>query len=230
MSQDYIERIKENVLQGRRNKEDEGIDEGYEGQPAVYELVNEALNEGVGLTKILDALNEGMRQVGEKYESGEYFIPDMLASAEAVGAAMEVLEPQMAKDGTMEQKGKVIMATVEKDIHDIGKNLVTIMLRGAGFNVVDLGINVPAQRIVEAVQQEKANLVGLSALLDTTMPFMQSVVEELENNNLRPEVKVMIGGAPISAEFADKIGADGYGEDAFAAVRLAEKLSQKGGN
>lgn len=230
MSQDYIERIKENVLQGRRNKEDEGIDEGYEGQPAVYELVNEALNEGVGLTKILDALNEGMRQVGEKYESGEYFIPDMLASAEAVGAAMEVLEPQMAKDGTMEQKGKVIMATVEKDIHDIGKNLVTIMLRGAGFNVVDLGINVPAQRIVEAVQQEKANLVGLSALLDTTMPFMQSVIEELEDNNLRPEVKVMIGGAPISAEFADKIGADGYGEDAFAAVRLAEKLSQKGGN
>ncbi len=229
MSEDYIEKIVSNVLQGRRDKDDEGIDEGFEGQPGVTELVEEALEQGMDVEKILaEGLSRGMELVGEKYETGEYFIPDMLSSAEAVGAAMEIMEPHLVKKGSKEGKGKVIMATVEKDIHDIGKNLVSIMLKGAGFAVVDLGINVPASRIADEVEKEEAGLIGLSALLDTTMPLMAKTIKELESRNLRDKVKVIIGGAPTSDQFAQEIGADAYGADAFAAVTLAEKLMVRG--
>ena len=229
MSEDYIEKIVSNVLQGRRDKDDEGIDEGFEGQPGVTELVEEALEQGMDVEKILaEGLSRGMDLVGEKYETGEYFIPDMLSSAEAVGAAMEIMEPHLVKKGSKEGKGKVIMATVEKDIHDIGKNLVSIMLKGAGFAVVDLGINVPASRIADEVEKEEAGLIGLSALLDTTMPLMAKTIKELESRNLRDKVKVIIGGAPTSDQFAQEIGADAYGADAFAAVTLAEKLMVRG--
>ncbi len=231
MSAEIIDRIVENVLQGRRDSEDEGVDEGYYGQPGVTELVKEALEKEVPLEKILsDGLSRGMTMVGQKYETGEYFIPDMLAAAEAVAAAMEVLEPQLLESGRQEDRGKVLIATVEKDQHDIGKNLVCIMLRGAGFSVVDLGINVPAKRIAEAAASEKAGLVGLSALLDTTMPYMRSTIEELEKSNLRDRVKVMIGGAPTSESFAREIGADAHGKDAFAAVKIAEKFLPGEGN
>ena len=225
MSDKIIEQIVENVLQGRRDKNDEGIDEGYEGTPGVTELVEEALNQGIPVEKVLgEGLSHGMTLVGEKYESGEYFIPDMLAAAEAVGAAMEIMEPHLVKEGGQGNKGKIVMATVEKDQHDIGKNLVTIMLKGAGYSVVDLGVNVPASRIAEVVEQEKAGLLGLSALLDTTMPFMKQTIEELKKKDLKGKVPVMIGGAPTNEDFAREIGADAHGKDAFAAVKLAEKL------
>jgi 5-methyltetrahydrofolate--homocysteine methyltransferase len=225
MKKDLIESIVENVLQGRRNKSDEGIEEGAVGQPGVAELVKDALDSGIGTNVILlDGLSRGMGLVGEKYESGEYFIPDMLTAAEAVEAGMAVMEPYIIKNGESGGKGKIIMATVEKDLHDIGKNLVCIMLRGAGFTVVDLGIDVPAARITEVAEEEGAGVVGLSALLNTTMINMGEVVKELEAKGLRDRVKVLIGGAPTSEDFAREIGADGYGKDAFAAIREAEKL------
>ncbi|MGM0688304.1 MAG: cobalamin B12-binding domain-containing protein [Bacillota bacterium] len=225
MSKELIEKIVENVLQGRRNKDDEGIEEGMVGDPGVAELVEEALNSGLGTNDILlKGLSRGMELVGQKYETGEYFIPDMLTAAEAVEAGMAVMEPYLVKDGTSGAKGKIVMATVEKDLHDIGKNLVSIMLKGAGFTVIDLGIDVPAARIVEAAEEEGAGLVGLSALLNTTMANMGDVVRELEQKGLRDQVKVMIGGAPTSDDFAKEIGADSYGKDAFAAIREAEKL------
>lgn len=227
MSEEIIKRIVENVLQGRRNKNDEGIEDGTVGQDGVAELVKEALDKGIDANKILlDGLSKGMEMVGEKYESGEYFIPDMLTAAEAVEAGMTVMEPHLVKDGESGAKGKIVMATVEKDLHDIGKNLVCIMLRGAGYSVTDLGIDVPAARIVEAAEEEGAGLIGLSALLNTTMVNMGKVVEELENRGIRDRVKVIIGGAPTSEDFARDIGADSYGKDAFAAIREAEKLLQ----
>lgn len=225
MSKDLIDQIVNNVLQGRRNKEDEGIEEGMAGDPGVAELVQEALDNGIDTNEILlNGLSKGMEMVGEKYETGEYFIPDMLTAAEAVEEGMKVMEPHLVKGEGGSGKGKVIMATVEKDLHDIGKNLVAIMLKGAGFTVVDLGIDVPAARIVEAAEEEGAGLVGLSALLNTTMSNMGDVVKELEKKGMRDQVKVLIGGAPTSQDFAEEIGADSYGKDAFAAIKEAEKL------
>ncbi len=225
MSKDLIDQIVDNVLQGRRNKEDEGIEEGMAGDPGVAELVQEALDSGIDTNEILlKGLSKGMEMVGEKYETGEYFIPDMLTAAEAVEEGMKVMEPHLVKGEGGSGKGKVIMATVEKDLHDIGKNLVAIMLKGAGFTVVDLGIDVPAARIVEAAEEEGAGLVGLSALLNTTMSNMGDVVKELEKKGMRDQVKVLIGGAPTSQDFAEEIGADSYGKDAFAAIKEAEKL------
>jgi len=225
MKKDLIESIVENVLQGRRNKNDEGIEEGAVGKPGVAELVKDALDGGIGTNEILlDGLSRGMGLVGEKYESGEYFIPDMLTAAEAVEAGMAVMEPYIIKNGESGGKGKIIMATVENDLHDIGKNLVCIMLRGAGFTVVDLGIDVPAARIAEAAEEEGAGVVGLSALLNTTMVNMGEVVKQLEAKGLRDRVKVLIGGAPTSEDFAREIGADSYGKDAFAAIREAKKF------
>jgi 5-methyltetrahydrofolate--homocysteine methyltransferase len=230
MSNDLIKSIVENVLQGRRNEGDEGIEDDAVGQPGVAELVKEALDSGIDpQTILLEGLSRGMEEVGEKYESGEYFIPDMLTAAEAVEAGMAVMEPHLVKNGKNSSKGKVVMATVEKDLHDIGKNLVCIMLRGAGFTVVDLGIDVPASRIVEAVEEEKAGMVGLSALLNTTMVNMGEVVKQLEQKGIREQVKVIIGGAPTSEDFAREIGADSYGKDAFAAIREAEKFFNTGG-
>lgn len=231
MKEKLIESIVENVLQGRRNEEDEGIEEDYTGKPGVAELTQQALDNGIDTdTILLDGLSKGMELVGQKYETGEYFIPDMLSAAEAVEAGMEVMEPHLAGKGESEGKGKVVMATVEKDLHDIGKNLVCIMLKGAGFSVVDLGIDVPSARIVEVVEEEKAGLIGLSALLNTTMVNMEDVVKELEKKGIRDKVKVIIGGAPTSEDFAKEIGADGYGKDAFAAIRVAEQLLKTGGD
>jgi 5-methyltetrahydrofolate--homocysteine methyltransferase len=225
LAEQLIEQIVANVLQGRRSKDDEGIEEGERGQPGVAELVEQALNEGVEADALLiKGLSRGMTLVGEKYETGEYYIPDMLAAAEAVEAGMQIMEPYLAQHGKRGGRGKVVMATVEGDLHDIGKNLVCIMLKGVGFTVIDLGIDVTARRIAEVVEAEQASMVGLSALLNTTMQQMHNTIEELEKKNLRNSVKVIIGGAPTSEQFAGQIGADGYGKDAFAAIRLAEQL------
>ncbi|OPL09326.1 MAG: hypothetical protein AVO34_13625 [Firmicutes bacterium ML8_F2] len=204
------------------------MEEDYTGEPGVAELVEEALKNGVPTDKILlDGLSAGMEKVGQKYETGEYFIPDMLAAAEAVEAGMTIMEPYLIKEGVAEGKGRVVMATVEKDLHDIGKNLVSIMLKGAGFTVIDLGVDVPADRIVEVAEEEGAGLVGLSALLNTTMAGMEKVIARLEQKGLRDKIKVMIGGAPTSEDFAREIGADAYGKDAFAAIREAKTLLNK---
>jgi len=230
LKEELIEGIVQNVLQGRRNQDDEGIEEGTVGQPGVAELVQEALDNGIDTnTILLEGLSRGMEMVGQKYETGEYFIPDMLTAAEAVEAGMEVMEPHLLGEEAGAGKGTIIMATVEKDLHDIGKNLVCIMLKGAGYNVVDLGIDVPSERVVEAAEEEKADLIGLSALLNTTMVNMGKVIEALDKKDLRDKVKVIIGGAPTSEDFAQEIGADGYGKDAFAAIREADKLMKTGG-
>jgi len=225
MPEDIINLIQENVIQGRTTRDDEGIDEGIVGQPGVTELVERALASGLSIKDIITkGLSGGMNIVGQKFEAGEYFIPDMLASAQAVGAAMEILEPYLAGSG-VNAKGKIIVATVKHDLHDIGKNIVSVLLRGAGYTVKDLGNNVDIQAIVDAVREEKPQFLGLSALLTSTMTSMADVIKMLEENGLRDQVKIVVGGAPVSEEFAKSIGADGYGADGFQAVSVVEALN-----
>lgn len=225
MQEDVISLIKENVIQGRITKDDEGMDEGMVGQPGVTELVEQALASGVHIRDVISkGLSGGMNIVGQKFEAGEYFIPDMLASAEAVGAAMQILQPRLAASG-IKAKGTIVVATVKDDLHDIGKNIVSMLLRGAGYIVKDLGNNIDAQVIVDAVREEKPQFLGLSALLTSTMARMADVIQMLEESGLRKQVKVIVGGAPVSEEFAQSIGADGYGADGFQAVAVVEALA-----
>ena len=225
MTENLIDSIRENVIQGRVTRDDEGLEEGMVGEPAVIELIEEALAKKLNVKQIIsEGLTSGMNMVGQKYETGEYFIPDMLASAEAVGAAMEILEPHLAQSG-IKPKGKILIATVKGDLHDIGKNIVSILLRGAGYTVKDLGNDVDYQTIADAVREEKPVFLALSALLTSTMANMESIIEVLADNGLRDKVKVIIGGAPVSEEFAQRIGADGYGADGFQAIAIVESLN-----
>ncbi len=225
MSENIIELIKENVIQGRITRDDEGIEEDMAGQPGGTELVEEALASGVDVSEIINkGLTASMQVVGQKFETGEYFIPDMLASAEAVGAAMEILKPHLEKSG-IKPKGKILMATVKGDMHDIGKNIVSILLRGAGYMVKDIGNNVEAKDIVKAVREEKPDYLGLSALLTSTMVSMEDIIKALEESGLRDKVKIIIGGAPVSEEYAKEIGADGYGADGFQGVSVIETMN-----
>ena len=227
MPQNLIDLIRENIIQGRVTQEDEGLEDGMVGQPGAIELTSEALAQNMDVKTIIsEGLTKGMDIVGQKYEDGEYFIPDMLASAEAVGAAMEILEPHLARSG-IKSKGKIIMATVKGDLHDIGKNIVSILLRGAGYTVKDLGNDIEPQSIVEATLEEKPGFVGLSALLTSTMINMEETIRALSDRGIRDKVKVIIGGAPVSEEFAKRIGADGYGADGFKAVALVDSLSMR---
>ena len=227
MREEIIKAIRENVIQGRLNQDDEGLDGEMVGQPGVTELINQALASDIGIDEIInDGLTGGMEVVGQKFEAGEYYIPDMLASAEAVGAAMELLEPHLESKG-IKSKGKVIVATVEGDLHDIGKNIVSILLRGAGYTVKDLGNDITTQAIVDAVREEQPQFLGLSALLTSTMVHMGDTIQALTENGLRDKVKVIVGGAPVSAEFAESIGADGYGADGFQALSIVESLSSE---
>ena len=220
--QDIIKEIAFNIIQGRVEAEDEGFDEGLEGKPAVTELVQEALREEVNPKAIvLNGLTAAMETVGAKFERGEYLIPDMLASAECVGAAMDILGPHLSGAG-VESKGKFVISTVAGDLHDIGKNIVAIMLKGAGYEVIDLGTDVSAERVVEAVAQNQAPFLGLSALLTTTMRVMKDVIGQLETAGLRDKVKVMIGGAPTSQAYAEEIGADAHCKDAFQAIDMLQ--------
>ncbi|MFC1892455.1 B12-binding domain-containing protein [Chloroflexota bacterium] len=225
MTEDIINRIRENVIQGRLTQDNEGMDEDLVGQPGVSELIDQALALGISIKDIIDeGLTKSMEIVGQKFAAGEYYIPDMLASAEAVGAAMQKLEPHIAKSG-FQPKDKVIVATVEGDLHDIGKNIVSILLQGAGYTVKDLGNDITAQTIVDAVRKEKPQFLGLSALLTSTMIRMGEIIQALEQSGLRDNVKVIVGGAPVTEEFAKSIGADGYGADGFQAVAFVESLS-----
>jgi 5-methyltetrahydrofolate--homocysteine methyltransferase len=224
-SNTLIEQVRLNVIQGRVTRDDEGFDEGFDGQPGTVELIEEGLKNDVDVKSlVLDGLTSGMNVVGENFEKGKYLIPDMLASAEAVGAAMDILAPYLEKSG-VESKGKIIMATVKGDLHDIGKNIVSIMLKGAGFNIIDLGTDVPTEAIIESAKQHKPKFIGLSALLTTTMREMGKVVDALKSEGLRQNLKVMIGGAPTSHEFAQEIGADAFCLDAFQAVSYTENAA-----
>jgi 5-methyltetrahydrofolate--homocysteine methyltransferase len=186
-------------------------------------LVAQALEAGAAPQTVLnEGLIAAMSEVGSRFERGEYFIPDMLVSARAMKAAMACLQPHLVSQA-VEPVGVVVIGTVQGDLHDIGKNLVAVMLQGAGFKVVDLGVDVPAARYVQAAQESGADLVALSALLTTTMPTMQAVVEALKKAGL-DQVKVLIGGAPITQDYADLIGADGFAPDAAVAASKARAL------
>lgn len=221
-NKELIEKIRTNVIQGRIDRDDEGFDEGFEGEPGTIELILEAISKKVNIKSIvIEALTGGMKVVGNNFDRGLYLIPDMLASAEAVGKAMEILSPYLNGAG-IESKGKFVIATVKGDLHDIGKNIVGIMLKGSGYDVIDLGTDVSSSDIIEAVKVNKPKFLGLSALLTTTMTEMENVTNALKECEIRDDVKVIIGGAPTSPEFAEKIGADNYCSDAFQAITYCE--------
>jgi len=201
----------------------EAVIEGNAGR--AKELTQQALDEGRGPQEILDsALIPAMDVVGDKFTRQEFYIPEMLIAARAMQAGLALLKPLLAQ-GESRTKGKVVIGTVKGDLHDIGKNLVAMMLQGGGFEVVDLGADVKPQRFVEAVQQEKPNFVMMSALLTTTMLSMRDTIEALKAAGLRDRVKVGVGGAPVTQRFADEIGADFYAPDATGAVGRAKEFA-----
>ena len=190
----------------------------------VRELVQQAITGGVSVETILsEGLIAGMNVVGERMKKHEIFIPEVLLSATAMQAGMGLLKPLLVTSG-VGLGPKVVLGTVEGDIHDVGKNLVGIMLTGAGFQVIDIGKDIPAERFVKAVREEEAQIVAMSALLTTTMPEMRNTIEALKAAGLREKVKVIVGGAPVSPEYATQIGADAYGRDAAVAVDKVREL------
>jgi 5-methyltetrahydrofolate--homocysteine methyltransferase len=191
----------------------------------VAELTRKAIDEGLTASQILnEGLLAGMAVVGKKFSAHEIFLPEVLLSARAMHAGIEVLKPLMIAED-VPSIGKVVIGTVKGDMHDIGKNLVGIMLRGAGFDVVDLGSDVPADRFVDSAVAEGASVIGMSALLTTTMTGMKKVVDLIRERGLDGDIKVIVGGAPLSQAFASEIGADGYGYDATSAVALVKGLT-----
>ena len=195
--------------------------------PEVTDLVNRGLEDGLGPEQMLyDALIPSLEEVGARFERGDFFVPEMLIAARAMQGALDILRPLLAETGAAEI-GTYVMGTVKGDVHDIGKNLVNIMLEGAGFTVYDLGVNVAPETFVEQVQEHQPDIVGFSAFLTTTMPMFKANINALEKAGIRDEVIVMVGGAPVTQEYADKVGADGYAADASAAVRLAKDLIER---
>lgn len=189
-----------------------------------YAITEQALNEHVDpMELVTHQMIPAMDEVGKRFEEEEYFIPELLLSARAMKRAMELIRPRLAATGC-EPVGRVVIGTVKGDLHDIGKNLVSSMLEGGGFEVTDLGVDVAPEKIIEAIEQTRANLVCLSTLLTTTMPSMKTIIQALNEAGVRDRVKVMVGGAPITQQYANEIGADAYGENARAAVQLARQL------
>jgi len=189
------------------------------------ENIRNALQEDIAPLDIVGSLAEAMNKVGEKYEVGEFFLPELMMAGEIMKEAMSIVTPYLKRPEEVHQMGKVVLGTVEGDLHDIGKNLVGTMLRSSGFDVVDLGADVPVRRFVESVRNEKPNIVAISALLTSTMDKMKEIVDELNKEGLRKSVKILVGGAPIDEEFAKQIGADAYGKDAVDAVRKTKELA-----
>ena len=203
--------LKQAVIDGNRN--------------SVVELVKAALEDEIGPQQLLsEHLIPGMLAVGSLMEEGEYFIPEVLRSAKAMNFALEILEPMLAT-GEIKSEGRVILGTVDGDIHDIGKNLVGMLLKGSGFEVQDIGVSMPAEKFVEAVQGTDGTVIlGMSALITPVLDEMPKIVQGIEDAGLRDRVKIIVGGAPIDQEFSDSIGADGTAGDAAGAVRLAKSL------
>jgi len=204
-----LEKLREAVIQGN-----------WKTAAAVTQA---AIAEGVAPLAIVGCLVPAMDEVGRLFECEEYFVPEMLLSARAMKASMELIRPLLAAAGT-EPVGRVVIGTVKGDLHDIGKNLVASMLEGGGFEVIDLGADVTPERFIEAVTTRHANLVALSALLTVTMPSMKTTIDALRAAGVREKVKIMVGGAPVNEQYATSIGADGYSESAGGAVALARKL------
>lgn len=216
-----VELIRDLVVRGHINANSK-YPPDLAGQPGVAEMVEQALNENIAVDEILKhGLIGGMEIVGDKFTNGEYFVPEMMFSAKAMKAGLELLRPLMT-DQTVLSAGKVILGTIQGDMHDIGKNLVAMMLEGAGFEVIDLGVNVSAQKFLEMAQQNPDALIGMSALLTITMENMRAVVELLNQNGLAN--KIFIGGAPVTKKFAEDIGAHGFAPDASSAVHEARQL------
>jgi corrinoid protein of di/trimethylamine methyltransferase len=212
MSQELYAAMKQSVI------------DGDEEQAA--ELARQSVVRGIDpLTAINDGYVPGISYVGEQFGVGEMFLPDLMLAAEAMKAAVAVLEPEMQKRGVQRHVlGRVVLGTVKGDIHEIGKNLVATMLSASGFEVHDLGVDVPFEKFAQKAREVNADIVGVSALLTTTMVGQKTVIEVLDDMGLRPQVKVMVGGAPVTKSWAEEIGADGFSEDAMGAVTLAKKL------
>src|SRR3989339_2115621 len=192
--------------------------------PKVKELVQQALNEAVEPSKILkEGLIAGMDIVGAKFKAGEFYIPEVLIAARAMHSGMEILKPQLIKSGA-KSSGRFAVGTVKGDVHDIGKNLVAMMMEGAGFEVLDLGTDVSSDKFVDAVKNKNIEVLGMSSLLTTTMPMMKETIDALAANGLKGKVKTIIGGAPVTQNYADEIGADAYSTDAASAVDKVKAL------
>jgi len=207
---DYKETIFKGILEG--------------DMPTVEEATQGALDDGMSPGEILNqAMIPAMDEVGRLFEENEYYVPELLVAARAMKAGLAILRPHLVATG-IEPKGRVALGTVKGDLHDIGKNLVGIMIEGAGFEVIDLGVDVSPAQFVDAVKDKDAQVIGMSALLTTTMPGMKRTIEALNQEGLRDRIKVIIGGAPVTQRYADEIGADGYGRDAAAAAKLVKQL------
>ena len=192
--------------------------------PDVLDLTRQGLAMGMGPETLLyEALIPSLEEVGARFERGDFFVPEMLIAGKAMAGALDILRPLLAETGA-ETIGKVVMGTVKGDVHDIGKNLVNIMFEGAGFEVIDLGVQVAPEKFVAAIEQHKPDIVGFSAFLTTTMPMFKANINALQKAGLRDRVIVMVGGAPVTQEYADVVGADGYAADASAAVVKAKEL------
>jgi 5-methyltetrahydrofolate--homocysteine methyltransferase len=191
----------------------------------VESQVNKALGEGADAQDVMtNGLIAGMEVVGKRFKTGEMFLPEVLLSAEVMHKGLDIVNPILAKTGGRKGLGTVVMGTVEGDIHDIGKRIVSFLLEGTGFEVIDLGVDVKADAFIQAIEKHNPNVLGMSALLTTTMPNMGKTIDLLKEKGLREKVKVIVGGAPISEQFAQSIGADGYALEAGSAVELVKKL------
>jgi len=210
--EDLLEQMKGSIIEGNKEKAEQ--------------LAREAIGQGLDLNEVINkGYVPGIQEVGRLWEEGEYFLPELLTSAECMKSAMSILEPELIKSGDKRiTEGKIIIGTVEGDIHDIGKNLVAAMLTANGFEVIDLGADVPLNMFIDKAVQENANIICLSALLTTTMIGQKKVVDMLKTRSLKEKIKVMVGGAPVTKEWAERIGADGYGENAMEAVKIAKAL------
>jgi 5-methyltetrahydrofolate--homocysteine methyltransferase len=209
-----LDKISQNLIDGKA--------------PVVKQLVTDAIAEGIAPATILnDALIPGMNEVGRRFKANEYYVPEVLLAARAMSGAMSILKPLLIA-GNVQPRGVVVLGTVKGDLHDIGKNLVGMMLEGSGFQVVDAGVDVSPEKFVAAVKESKPDVIAMSALLTTTMTNMKTTVQALDEAGVRKSVKVMVGGAPLTQRYADEIGADGYAPDAASAAELAATLIAKG--
>jgi len=192
--------------------------------PAVLDLTRQGLDMGMGPDQILfEALIPSLEEVGARFERGDYFVPEMLIAGRAMSGALDILRPLLAETGA-ETVGTFLMGTVKGDVHDIGKNLVNIMLEGAGFHVIDIGVQASPEKFIAGIEEHKPDIVGMSAFLTTTMPMFKANINAIQKAGLREDVIIMVGGAPVTQEYADVCGADGYAADAATAVRLAKDL------
>lgn len=210
---DHLSTIKNAVVRGKHKE--------------IENLVRAAIDDGEDLQRLInDALISAMDVVGKRFGDGEIFVPEMLVSALSMKKGLEIIKPLLKGDRA--SSGRIVIATVKGDLHDIGKNLVTMMLEGAGFQVIDLGVGINVQTVIDKVQELNPQVLCLSTLLTITMPEMKRVIEELNAKGLRDKVKVIVGGAPVDQKYADQIGADGYGKDAVEAVALCRRLATAG--